>query len=189
VPSRRQIWGGGGNRLNTGLLVVGEDSDVTFCFGQRSQHFGGPIDVDDLGLAFSKRRVAAIQIVPHLVGLIGWLFRRSWTVLGESSARHDPPLGRGRVRGLPTDAMSTARAANRGPWLDARLADQPSPRRLREPRQASRTRQVVDRREQSELCGPSSAARDPWRLMPSAAAVSLALHRSAKRKMIADRST
>jgi hypothetical protein len=87
VPSRWQIWGGGGNRLNTGLLVVGEDSDGTFCFGQRSQHFGGPIDVDDLGLAFSKRRGAAIQIVPHLVGLIGWLFRRSWTVLGESSAR------------------------------------------------------------------------------------------------------
>jgi hypothetical protein len=36
----RQIRRGGGNRLNAGLLVTGEECHGTFRFGQRPQHLG-----------------------------------------------------------------------------------------------------------------------------------------------------
>jgi hypothetical protein len=65
----RQIGGSGGNRLDAGLLVVREDGDGTFRFGQRPQHFGRRIDLDDFGLALSECRIAAVQIVAYLVGL------------------------------------------------------------------------------------------------------------------------
>src|SRR5215468_8618390 len=73
LPGRgRQIGGSGGNCLNARLLVVGKDRNGPLSFGQCPYHFGRRIYLDDFGLALIERWIAAVQIVPYLVGL-DWL--------------------------------------------------------------------------------------------------------------------
>ena len=49
--------------------VIGEDGDRTFRFGQRAQHLGRSVDFEDLGFTLVELRIAALQIVAHLVRL------------------------------------------------------------------------------------------------------------------------
>jgi hypothetical protein len=101
-------------------------------------------------------------------------------------ARRSPLSGRGSGHGRPTDERPQFVRVASFFGLRAGLADQPSPRRFCNVRWASRTWQVVDGLKPSHRGSPPGAAHP---LVPSATAVSLALHRSARCRMIADRST
>jgi hypothetical protein len=84
---RRQVGGRGGNRLDAGLLIVGEHGNRAVDLRDLPQHLRRGVDFQDLCLAFLTGRIAPFQIVAYLVRFDRWLFSTSYTMPGASSAR------------------------------------------------------------------------------------------------------
>ena len=116
---RRQVGGGTGDRLDTGLLIIGEHGNRAVGLGHLPQHLRRGIDFQDLGLAFFEGRIAPLQIVAHLVRLDGLavqhLMHRAGREFGQAGVTGQRV--RARVRATPAGAASISHADSRVAWL------------------------------------------------------------------------
>src|SRR6185437_14761366 len=118
---RRQIRRRRRDRLDSGLLVVGDDRHPLARLprpgGALLQDLDLAIDTQDLRHFLLELGIATLQIVAHLVRLFP-LGRESctpcpgpgWQGIGV------PPTGHARAHGGPAAASSTVRAGSRAPW-------------------------------------------------------------------------
>jgi hypothetical protein len=159
----RQIRCGGGNRLDAGFLIVGDHGNRPFRLRQISQHVRRRVNVQDFGFALVKVRVAAFEVVAHLVRL-DRLTVQDVMHCARCGFRQAGMTGDGsvaaRMRRQQTQRPEFVRIAALFRF-DAGLADQPGPRRFGDLRRASRAGQILDCLDRSHGSHPPGATRDP----------------------------